>query len=128
MQIDQEKNQLTKYKIDKDYDIAMKKFDLETRGSIAQGVIKQADQNHDAEMQKNELIADALKTKATQQTEDPAQAQQAHQQSMAHVQQAHQQKLSHAELLHRQKMMQEMARQELAKRKAEAPMGGDGYA
>ena len=124
IQIDKEKNQLSKYKIDKDFELGMRRLEAD---AAKLGLTHE----HQDKVNAVNHIIDAAKMDE-QHGIDPEvelqQAQQAHQQSMAHVQQAHQQKLSHAELLHRQKVMQQMAQQELAKRKAEAPMGGDGYA
>jgi hypothetical protein len=110
IQIDQEKNQLTKYKIDKEYDIAMKKL-MADAAKVDEG------HKHDKEMQGTKLLSDAAQFDAEQQGQginpeqeaannqmQMQQAAQVHQQQLEHSAQAHGQKTLHASEAHQQKI------------------------
>ena len=110
IQIDQEKNQLTKYKIDKEYDIAMKKL-MADAAKVDEG------HKHDKEMQGNKMLVDAAQFDAEQQGQginpeqeaannqmQMQQAAQVHQQQLEQGAQAHGQKTLHASEAHQQKI------------------------
>jgi len=99
VKIDQEKNQLTKYKIDKDFALGRMKI-LADAGKVDEM------HKHESEQAAQKSLIDAVRFDQEQAAGgvDPAQVAAEHQQQLAHADQQHQQKTLHASEAHRQKM------------------------
>ena len=95
LSIDKEKNQLTKYKIDKDFELGMKKL-------LADGAKVDEMHKHENETQARDMLAKAAEFDATQQAQgvNPEHADQAHWQQLAQQDQVHQQQLAQNQDLH----------------------------
>jgi len=95
LEIDKERNQLTKYKIDKDYDIAVKKL-------LADSAKVDAVHEHQSEQAAQKALLDAAKFDQEQQAQGatPEMAAQQHQQQLEHNAQQHRQQMTHKEHAH----------------------------